>query len=284
MHAGSCLCGTVRYEIDGPFGMMANCHCSMCRKHHGAMFSTFVAAPDIGFRWISGQDNIETYPSSEHGRRPFCRTCGSVTPMLLPGMGLVFVPAGNLREDPGLKPEMHMFTGSRAPWYAITDALPQHEGYPPQFGGGMGVERQPPQPKTGVTQGSCLCSAIAWELAGAAERMQNCHCSRCRLARSAAHATNAFYRKEQLSWVRGEGEVQSYSLPDAKYYGQDFCRHCGSPVPRVVAATGRVVVPCGSFDSDPGMKPIGNIFATSKAPWFEITDGLPQWEAYPARA
>jgi hypothetical protein len=204
--------------------------------------------------------------------------------MLLPGIGLVFVPAGNVHEDPGLRPEMHMFAGSRAPWYAITDALPQHEGYPPQFGGGAGLDRPKPPQMPGVTQGSCLCGAIAWELAGACERMQNCHCSRCRRARSAAHATNAFYKKEQLSWVRGKAEVRSYSLPGAKYFGQDFCQHCGSPVPRVVAATGRVVVPCGSLDDDPGTRPLGNIFATSKAPWFEITDGLPEWDAYPARA
>jgi hypothetical protein len=284
MYTGSCLCGTVRYEVDGPFAMMANCHCSMCRKHHGAMFSTFASAPDTGFRWVSGQDNIETYPSSEQGRRPFCRTCGSVTPMLLPAMNLVVVPAGNLQDDPGLKPQMHIFTGSRAAWYPITDGLPQHEGYPPQFGGGAGLDRPKPQPKAGVTQGSCLCGAIAWELAGAPERMQNCHCSRCRRARSAAHATNAFYLREQFSWLQGESEVQSYALPGAKYFGQDFCRCCGSPVPRIVAATGRAVVPCGGLDTDPGMKPLGHIFATSRAPWFEITDGLPQWEAYPARA
>jgi len=146
MYTGSCLCGTVRYEVDGPFAMMANCHCSMCRKHHGAMFSTFASAPDTGFRWVSGQDNIETYPSSEQGRRPFCRTCGSVTPMLLPAMNLVVVPAGNLQDDPGLKPQMHIFTGSRAAWYPITDGLPQHEGYPPQFGGGAGLDRPKPQP------------------------------------------------------------------------------------------------------------------------------------------
>lgn len=199
-------------------------------------------------------------------------------------MNLILVPAGNLQDDPGLTPAMHMFTGSRAPWYAITDALPQHEGYPPQFGGGSGLDRPRMEPKPGVTLGSSLCGTIAWELAGVPERMQNCHCSRCRRARSAAHATNAFYLREQLSWLSGEDEVTSYSLPDAKYFGQDFCRRCGSPVPRVNAATGRAVVPCGSLDTDPGSKPLGHIFATSRAPWFEITDGLPQWGGYPARA
>jgi len=284
MYTGSCLCGAVRYEVDGPFAMMAHCHCSMCRKHHGAMFSTFASAADSGFRWLSGEDNIETYPSSEHGRRPFCRTCGSVTPMRLPARQLVLVPAGNLQDDPGVRPGLHMFTGSRAPWYPITDGLPQHEAYPPQFGGGTGVDRPKPPPAVGVTLGSCLCGAIAWEFTGAPERLQNCHCSRCRRARSAAHATNAFYRRDQLTWIRGAEAVRSYSLPEAKRFGQDFCGRCGSPVPRVVAATGRVVVPCGSFDSDPRMRPLGHIFATSRAPWFEITDGLPQWEAYPAHA
>lgn len=282
MYTGNCLCGAVRYEIDGPFAMMAHCHCSMCRKHHGAMFSTFVSAPDAGFRWVSGRDNIETYASSEHGRRPFCRICGSVAPMLLPAMQIVIVPAGNLLEDPGIRPQMHIFAGSRARWYPISDGLPQHEGYPPQFGGGAGIDRPPPHPMPGVTQGSCLCGAVAWELAGKPGRMQNCHCSRCRRARSAAHATNAFYQREQLTWIRGEAEVRSYSLPGAKYFGQDFCQRCGSPVPRVAAATGRVAVPCGSSDGDPGARPLGNIFATDKAPWFEITDGLPQWEAYAA--
>ncbi|MDH4260572.1 MAG: GFA family protein [Gammaproteobacteria bacterium] len=262
---------------------MANCHCSMCRKHHGAMFSTFVSAPDTGFRWVSGQDNIETYPSSENGRRPFCRTCGSVTPMLLPAMNLVLIPAGNLQDDPGLKPQMHMFAGSRAPWYPITDGLPQHPGYPPQFGGGMGIDRPHFPQIPGVTHGSCLCGAVAWELAGKPERMQNCHCSRCRRARSAAHATNAFYLREQLTWLQGESEVKRYSLPGAKHFGQDFCGRCGSSVPRVVSS-GRAVVPCGSLDTDPGARPLGNIFATSRASWFEITDGLPQWETYPARA
>ncbi len=111
------------------------------------------------------------------------------------------MPAGNLRDDPGLKPQMHMFAASRAPWYPITDGLPQHAGYPPQYGGGMGIDRPHFPQIPGVTHGSCLCGAVAWEFAGKPERMQNCHCSRCRRARSAAHATNAFYMREQLSWL-----------------------------------------------------------------------------------
>jgi hypothetical protein len=247
------------------------------------MFSTFVSAPLDGFRFTAGEDLIQVYQSSEQGHRLFCSRCGSVAPMIMKEMGIVLVPAGNLDGDPGVRPQMHMFAASRASWFPITDALPQHAGYPPQFGGGEGLDRPVPPTLPGITQGSCLCNAVAWEFSGQPERVQNCHCTRCRRARSAAHATNALYRVEQLTWVRGQEEIRSHSLQDAKYFGQDFCRHCGSPVPRVVQATGRVVAPCGGFDTAPSMLPLGHIFATGKAEWFEITDGLPQWESYPAR-
>lgn len=284
MNAGSCLCGTVKYEVAGPYDTMAHCHCSMCRKHHGAMFATWVTAPLAGLRWVAGRDHVQSYQSSEQGHRYFCKGCGSVTPTVMKEMGIVVVPAGNLEGDLGIRPQMHMFATSRAAWYPITDALPQHAAYPPQFGGGEGVKRPPLTLQLGVVQGSCLCGAIAWEFEGAPERVQNCHCTRCRRARSAAHATNAFYQAAQIRWVRGQDLVESHALKGAKYFGQAFCRRCGSTVPRVVAATGRVVVPCGSLDTSPGMRPLGHCFATGKAEWFEITDGLPQYEAYPPRS
>lgn len=256
----------------------------MCRKHHGAMFATFLSAPRDGIRWLSGQEQVVTYRSSERGLRPFCRTCGSVVPVVLPHMGSAFIPAGNLEDDPGRRPELHMFASSCVGWFPITDSLPQHAGFPPEFEGGESVENPPPETRPGVTQGRCLCGDIAWELAGAPERIQNCHCSRCRRARSAAHATNAFYKKDQLTWTHGQERVVSYALPGAKRFGQAFCSRCGAKVPRVVESTGYVVVPCGSLDDAPGVLPLGNIFTASKAEWFDITDGLPQWEGLPARS
>jgi hypothetical protein len=93
---GSCLCGNVRYEVDGPFDVMSHCHCSLCRKHHGAEFATFVTVPLSGFRWVAGEDAISTYQSSDYGRRTFCGKCGSVTPVVEEETGVVFCPAGNL--------------------------------------------------------------------------------------------------------------------------------------------------------------------------------------------
>jgi len=94
--SGACLCGAVRYTVAGPFGLMAHCHCSMCRKHHGSLFATFVGAPLMGFKWLSGTEHILQYPSSEKGRRGSCRHCGSVTPLLIEAMDMVLIPAGNL--------------------------------------------------------------------------------------------------------------------------------------------------------------------------------------------
>src|SRR5688572_30603317 len=156
MNRGSCLCGGVQFEA-GPFDSMVNCHCSMCRKHHGAMFATFLTGASDSFRWLSGEDGIEVYRSSERGLRPFCRTCGSVVPTVLPPHGVAFVPAGSLEGDPGRRPELHMFAASRAPWFPIADGLPQFERFPPGFEDAESVENPGPAPKAGVIQGRCLC-------------------------------------------------------------------------------------------------------------------------------
>lgn len=128
---GSCLCGVVRYTLESPASFMVHCHCSICRKHRGAVFATVVGAPLMGFKWQAGQEAIRQYASSEKGWRPFCRHCGSVTPTLIDAMDLAVVPAGNLQDDTGARLQAHVFVGSKAPWFTITDDLPQFEAGPP---------------------------------------------------------------------------------------------------------------------------------------------------------
>ncbi len=280
MTRGNCLCGAVRYEVEGPFTAMMNCHCSMCRKEHGTLFATFAIAPAAGFRWLAGEDQVARFQSSDHGVRGFCRVCGSAAPGVLPEMGIVFLPAGNLEGDPGIRPQRHIFAGSKAPWFRITDDLPQDEAYPPGVDA-KGVERPTVAPRAGFTDGSCLCGSVAFELTGAPVRAMNCHCSRCRLGRGAAHATNYFYKLDQFRWTRGEAEVTEYKVPDAKFHAVAFCSKCGSKVPRISAERGVVNVPAGSLDTDPGVQPSAHIFVADKAPWFRITDSLPQHAQMP---
>jgi len=277
---GVCLCGAVEYQFTAPFTMMMHCHCSMCRKHHGAVFATFVAAPYSAFRWVRGEDAIAKYESSEHGVRMYCRQCGSVAPTLMPEAGLAIAPAGNLDGDPGIRPAGHMFVGSKAGWYTITDSLPQHAAMPPEYGGGMGVARPTVAQREGVADGSCLCGEVAYEVR-APVRMYHCHCSRCRRARSAAHTTNMFSSIADFAFTRGEQLVTQYKVPEALRFGVAFCTRCGGKVPRVARERGTVVVPVGALDTDPGMRPQANIFVASKAPWFDITDTLPQFAEMP---
>ena len=280
MAKGRCLCGALRYELDGPFSAMMHCHCSMCRKHHGTGFATFVVAPIAGFRRTAGEDRLARYQSSPNGVRTFCSVCGSAGPTPMPEHGIAAAPAASFDGELGIKPRSHIFAGSKAPWDVITDALPQHDAYPPEFNA-EGVPRPAVTPRAGITDGSCLCGAIGFEITGAAVRMMNCHCSRCRLGRAAAHASNVFYKLDQFRWVRGASLVTEYKVPDARFHTVAFCSRCGAKVPRPSPERGIVAVPAGSLDTDPGVRPQAHIFVADKAPWFDIAGPLPQFPGMP---
>ncbi|CAD5107429.1 GFA family protein [Zestomonas carbonaria] len=75
--SGSCLCWAVRYEITGSFKLLGNCHCSMCRKAHGAAFVTWGIVDPDQFHWGAGKEFVHGYESSPGNRRCFCKQCGS---------------------------------------------------------------------------------------------------------------------------------------------------------------------------------------------------------------
>lgn len=129
---GSCLCGQVRFELVGPAQFINHCHCSMCRKAHGSAFGSFLHADGGLFRWVSGELLIQNYQSSPENFRAFCSVCGSNVPVLEDEGGHVIIPAGALDDDPEVRPIVHIHTVSRAPWYEITDALPQFGEFPPE--------------------------------------------------------------------------------------------------------------------------------------------------------
>lgn len=131
-----------------------------------------------------------------------------------------------------------------------------------------------------MIRGSCLCGAVAFEASNQFD-FRNCHCSRCRKARGAAFASNMFVRPADFRWLRGEDQLVSYRLPSAQRFGNVFCRTCGSPMPRLVPERDFIVVPAGTLDGDPGVRPSCHIFVGSKAPWHEITDDRPQHAEYP---
>lgn len=127
MLKGSCACGRVSYEIDGPLiGPVTYCHCWRCRKHSGSSFGTTAGVAASDFRFVTGEDLMRSWESSPGMRRYFAGCCGSPiykrdesAPEEL-GFRL-----GTLDTDPGMKAEMHFMAGSKAPWLEITDHLPQ---------------------------------------------------------------------------------------------------------------------------------------------------------------
>ncbi|HEV7715352.1 MAG TPA: hypothetical protein VGO53_07140, partial [Steroidobacteraceae bacterium] len=92
-------------------------------------FATCVSASLASFRWISGEESVVLYRSSPYGLRSFCGTCGSVTPILDVEMGIALCPAGNLEGELQMRPQGHVFVGSKAAWHTITDDLPQHSEF-----------------------------------------------------------------------------------------------------------------------------------------------------------
>ena len=282
MSRASCLCGDVTWDLEGPYVFMHHCHCGRCRKAHGTPFATYIGAAEDGFR-LHGAARVTAWAPQPGVSRSFCSRCGSIVPGATFG-GLVFAPAGNFDDDPGERPADHIFVASKAPWYAIADSLPRFDAYPP--GVDAVVLPDPPRSpaRTGVTRGSCLCGAVAFEIDGPPLLARNCHCGRCRKARSAAHASNMAVPADHLRFTSGGDDLIAYKVPEADRFAQTFCRVCGSSMPCVYRARGIAVVPMGALDDPPGVTPACHIFVASRAPWFTIADDLPQHDEYPPDA
>jgi hypothetical protein len=128
---GGCLCGGVRYEIEGALEAPEHCHCSMCRKAHGAAFSTNAVVDSARLTLTDALGLLTEYESSPHRRKCFCGRCGS---QLFIRRGnrpdVTVVTLGTLDDDPACKPSRHVFVGYKAPWYDVEDGLPRYLVYP----------------------------------------------------------------------------------------------------------------------------------------------------------
>ncbi len=278
MPNGSCLCGAVQFSVDDGGSNMTHCHCSMCRRLHGALFATFYDASGISY--TQGEDAIEHYESSPGFPRSFCKHCGSPLPDQATEGDGVYVPAGLMDDDPGVRPEAHIFVESKAACHEITDDLPQRTHY--GDGDLSRVVDTPASPeRSDAVTGHCQCGTVSFEYTGEPTMVMNCHCSRCRKVKGAAHATNVFVKGDQLRWTGGEDNITNYAHTGAKVFGNAFCKTCGSSVPRARADGSAYNIPAGSLDKAPGADAKGHIFTGSRAPWFEVTDDKPQWDEMP---
>ena len=134
MYEGGCLCGAVRWRVEGRVSGVWLCHCSKCRRSTGSAFAASVLARPAAFRWEAGEENVSRYTSESGYHTVFCRTCGSPVPWVREELGQVFLGAGGL-EGPFEKGVLrHIFVGSKAAWWEIDDDLPRFEEHAPGTG------------------------------------------------------------------------------------------------------------------------------------------------------
>ncbi|CAM9112244.1 unnamed protein product, partial [Ectocarpus fasciculatus] len=124
LYRGSCLCGEVVFEAGGFDSKCAHCHCRMCRKFHGAAFSTMAAASDVN--WLRGAALLQDYTASNGTVRTFCKACGSSVAFRSRGADALELSLSLFDEDPPVRGDAHIFTDFKAGWCEILDELPQH--------------------------------------------------------------------------------------------------------------------------------------------------------------
>lgn len=128
---GSCLCGEIKFEIEGDFDSFYLCHCSRCRKDTGSAHAANLFSSSAKLKWISGEDKVSnfTLPSTQH-TKSFCSICGSALPNIQMAGKLLVVPAGSLDSDVSISPNAHIFVSSKANWDKDLEMVPMIDKLP----------------------------------------------------------------------------------------------------------------------------------------------------------
>jgi hypothetical protein len=126
---GGCECGAVRYRVPDAFEYALNCHCSRCRAGTGSAFKPLGGIRRERLEVVEGADRLLVWGDDEanHAR---CAVCGSLLWSVVRGGAWVHVALGSLADEPSVRPECHIHVASKAPWFEITDDLPQFDELP----------------------------------------------------------------------------------------------------------------------------------------------------------
>jgi hypothetical protein len=135
MLTASCLCGGVQIRVTGKVGPLVYCHCTNCQKASGTAFAANVDVRRKYWQLVAGEELIREFASSPGVQRAFCSRCGS--PLYSrrdTNPDVLRLRLGLVDEDPGRRALAHFFVGSKAPWYEISDPLPQYARGPEDHG------------------------------------------------------------------------------------------------------------------------------------------------------
>lgn len=131
--------------------------------------------------------------------------------------------------------------------------------------------------------GSCLCQKVSYEVSGSLGVFQYCHCSRCRKFTGSAHATNIIVLPEHFKWLDGEEHVGRFELENVKHFATSFCKNCGSSLPWLAQSRNAIIIPAGTLDTDPEIRPFQNIYWSSKADWYIEASELVKYTKLPVK-
>jgi len=137
-HEGGCLCGAIRYRVDGAIESVAHCHCNSCRRSAGATFVTWFTIPRTRFSWVSGIPRL--FSSSPGVSREFCGVCGTeLAYSKQREPATIDLTIGSLDCAAGHPADRHVWTADKLDWLRLDDCLPAHDGW-------STPDREPPEP------------------------------------------------------------------------------------------------------------------------------------------
>jgi hypothetical protein len=265
------LCGGVSFEIEGPLRAPSLCHCSQCRRLHGAP-GAYTSAPVSAYR-ISGEENLNWYRISPRSEQGFCRVCGGKLFWREVGGTALDVTMGSLEGPTGLTFGRHIWARSQGDYYEIGhDAVPR---FADSSNGAQPIgEETPPQagPKTTEHSGGCQCGAVSYRVSGNMRDVVVCHCGQCQHAHGFAPGYSAA-RKADLT-IEGESSLVWYRSSEQARRG--FCRECGSNLFWSPDGRDTLSITAGTIQPPTGMKTVLHIMTADKRDYYTIADGVPQ--------
>jgi len=254
MMRGSCLCGSVEFEVVPPLRDVIACHCTQCRKTSGHYWAAS-SVPLAQFR-LQADEGLVWFRSSDTAERGFCRNCGASLFWKPDGEGRMAFAPGALDGPTGLTLGAHIFTDDAGDYYAPEGPSP-HAGVMPER-----------------LSASCLCGGVAFSLPGPAGAVGACHCHQCR--KLSGHYSASFDAEEAALDYSARATLAEYRTIGGASRG--FCTACGSSL-WFRAQDGGFSIEAGAVDGPTGGRLESHIFVADKGDYYRIDDGLPQYDA-----
>ena len=129
MLEGHCECRKVSFQVNGEMNQLSHCHCSQCRRIHGAAYGSYACVLKSEFQYLTGSNEVKNYASSIGLTRVFCQHCGSnIMAIIKTEPTQLYLAMGLINGEPIITDDHHhIYVGSKANWHSITDDLPQYD-------------------------------------------------------------------------------------------------------------------------------------------------------------